>query len=469
MKTKALLLIALVLWQNYLFYDQDCGLNFLAYALTLLAVAGYYSPESLRQKNILLSAAGLILSALTLVVYGEGPSIPLYFGSFFLLAGYWSAPALSPYIAAFNGGLSSAGVASAHFVSSLLTAGNYPNSRNKWKRNLKNWLIPVVVTLIFYFLYNAANPDFALITTDYTINGGYVVLTMLGFIYIPALIFPYSLKVMHAYDLKTPDSLERIRAKFTGNSLNLKWEFKQAIILFSLLNLLLGVFLFMELKMVWTAAQITHAPELSSRVHDHVNILIFSILCSILVILYYFRKNLNFYPSHTLLTRLAYAWIIQNMVLLLVTLSTNIAYVFNYGLTYHRIGVYIWLLITAIGLLTTIYKIAFRKSNAYLFRFNSWSVYFILIISLAIPWSTLIVDYNLHHSRSKDLSYLLSLEPYVIPQLNAIQTNDPDFQKGLNAKITFFQKQYSRKPDHWRSWSYGDWRLHEYLKTQALP
>ncbi len=468
MKTKTVLLVALVFWQNYLFYDQDCGLNFLAFAITLLAVAGYYSSQSLRQKNVRMASAGFIISALTLGVYGEGPSILLYFGSLFLLAGYWSAPALSPYVAAFNGGLSSSGVASAHFVSSLLNSGERLKSRKKWQRDLKNLIVPVGITVVFYFLYNTANPDFSLFTTNYTINSGYVVLTLLGFLYIPAFVFPYSLNVMHEYDLKIPNSLKRIRSKFKGNILGLKWEYKQAIILFLLLNILIGIFLFIELKMLFTASQNQHASELSSQVHDNVSILIFSILCSILVILYYFRKNLNFYPVQNTLIRLSYAWIIQNMVLLLVTLSTNNTYVFNYGLTYHRIGVYIWLFITAIGLISTLYKIAFKKSNAYLFRFNSWSLYFILILSFTIPWSTLITHYNLHYSQSKDLIYLLSLEPYVIPELNAIQTDDPYFRKDLNVKIASFKKQYNRKPNNWRSWNYSDWQLNEYLKTHPF-
>ena len=74
------------------------------------------------------------------------------------------------------------------------------------------------------------------------------------------------------------------------------------------------------------------------------------ILISIIISLYLFRGNQNFYKKSVLLKKLALAWLAQNVILAFSVGIRNVHYIEHYALAHKRIGVFFFLLATIIGL-----------------------------------------------------------------------------------------------------------------------
>ena len=106
--------------------------------------------------------------------------------------------------------------------------------------------------------------------------------------------------------------------------------------------------------------------KLSAETHERVNAVIMSIIMSIVVIMFYFKSSFNFDPKAGLLKILAKVWIVLNAVLIISTMIKNSEYIINYGFTYKRLGVYAFLILALIGLVTTFIKIQKQKRNIFL-------------------------------------------------------------------------------------------------------
>src|ERR1019366_7656081 len=76
------------------------------------------------------------------------------------------------------------------------------------------------------------------------------------------------------------------------------------------------------------------------------------------------------------------------------------------GLTRKRIGVYVYLLLCLIGLVTTFIKVSGKKSNWFLFRKNAWAFYAIFIVACFFNWDDMIVRYNCKNFKSLQFDYI---------------------------------------------------------------
>jgi hypothetical protein len=182
----------------------------------------------------------------------------------------------------------------------------------------------------------------------------------------------------------------------------------------------------------------------------------FSIVCAILLILYFFRGNLNFFQGNQRIKTLTYVWIGLNVILIAFTSYKNYAYVEALGLTYKRIGVFVYLLLTLTGLVTAYIKVAEIKNFLYLARTNFATLFTFLIISATIPWNRTITWYNLKNIESPDMLYLLDLGYNTSPQLywyaqeNA-QTLNPNTRKTIVEKYNIFTTEQEAKS--WQEYS----------------
>jgi Leucine-rich repeat (LRR) protein len=193
-----------------------------------------------------------------------------------------------------------------------------------------------------------------------------------------------------------------------------------------------------------------------------VGILITSIILAITIILYYFRGRLNYKEGANHLKSLAILWIIQNAFMIFSTAYRTNMYVEEFGLSYKKIGVFVYLLLTFIGLITTFYKLRKSKSNWYLVRTNSWIWYALLILSPLLNWDVIITNFNLsksfHEKKALEKYYLADLSFKNLPQLiqlpDSIKSKDdfairdyyyklkgtyfPNFKIGLDRKLYNF-------------------------------
>ncbi|MCT4582877.1 MAG: DUF4173 domain-containing protein [Flavobacteriales bacterium] len=187
--------------------------------------------------------------------------------------------------------------------------------------------------------------------------------------------------------------------------LGLKNERFSAIVLLSLINLLLLIINSIDVTFVWFNKAIVSTHNLTEMIHEGTYLLILSILLSMLVMLYVFRKNQNFYKKNRRLKQLAYAWIAQNGILIISVIIRNHNYISEYGLTHKRIGVYIFLLLTIVGLFFLYLKIKNKKSLYYLMLNNSWAVYTSLVLMGMVNWDGVIAVYNLKYVKQENVNY----------------------------------------------------------------
>jgi hypothetical protein len=206
--------------------------------------------------------------------------------------------------------------------------------------------------------------------------------------------------------------------------------------------------------------------------------LILSILLSMVILLYYFRGNLNFYRHSKWLRIAAYLWIFQNGILLISVALRNYHYIHRYGLAYKRIGVILFLALSLFGLLAFFIKIKERKSAWYLYRVNGWGLFGLLILNSLINWDVLIANYNLNRGSNVDTQFLLGLSGktlHILHQHKNIFSNSTPEQEGqswnyqslteldkLSLRIAQFKTRWEEKS--WLSWNWAEYRAYQRLQ-----
>jgi hypothetical protein len=179
-------------------------------------------------------------------------------------------------------------------------------------------------------------------------------------------------------------------------------------ITFLLLNLMLVVFL-----VTFNYEQFFESiasSKLSAATHERVNAVLFSIFLSIVVVLLYFKGQFNFDSKAKNMKMLAKTWMVLNGFLIVSTLIINSEYIAFFGLTYKRLGVYVFLFLAAMSLFFTFRKITRQKSNAYLFNQMIWYCYGVILLCSFVNWGNLITIYNISVNKG--------VEPYFLEKLN---------------------------------------------------
>ena len=149
--------------------------------------------------------------------------------------------------------------------------------------------------------------------------------------------------------------------------------------------------------------------NLSSDTHERVTAVIFSIIMAVGVILFYFKGGFNFDKKAKNLKKLAKIWIFLNGVLILSTIIKNSEYVSFFGLTYKRLGVYAFLILSIIGLVISFVKITKQKTNAFLFNQMIWYFYVTILLCSFVNWGNLITNYNIAVNKGVESTFLSGL------------------------------------------------------------
>jgi hypothetical protein len=239
-----------------------------------------------------------------------------------------------------------------------------------------------------------------------------------------------------------------------------------------------------DIQSIWITHVLPKSIHLADFVHEGVAIIVLSIGMACALIMFLIRKNFTGSKGYGFLKTVIFAWIMQNLVMLLSTAMRNQMYIRSFDLTYLRIGVYVWLLIAAIGLALTFIKVYLERSNWYLIRSNVTAWLGVLCLASLFNWDNIITNYNLNSKpiREVDLGYLLSLSDSNIPQLVQIRKhkdfqfinqkmkkesitrsngrNSTDFDSKLKAKITSYLNSYC---SDWQSWDLRDKRITDCL------
>ncbi len=497
MKKNDWILIISVILYSWMFYQQTPGINFLIFSLAAIILLIWRNPSNLKDSKWYVAASGTLVSGVCVAMFGTAVSVVANIVSLSLLSAYSISRNSSVVLAgiySLYSYLSSIGFIIADFIKRKSGSAQTRGSRFWIRLGIGAGIL--VVLIVFFVLYQRSNPLFLDLTRKIKldfISWPWVRFTFLGFLLLYGFFYHRNFPAWLRWDaarsnLLNPELIQSKENKIFGKAVNVRWEISSGLILLALLNLLLLVVNVLDIYYLWiNPSELPTGMTYSDYVHQGTTNMIISIAIAILIILFFFRGHLNFATGNKPIMSLAIIWIVQNIVVLISTAYRNYLYVAEYSLTYRRIGVYIWLTLTLIGLITTFVKIFAKKSNWYLFRANGWAFYIVLVLFACQNWDLVITKFNIQKSKNLDKYYLLSMgSTAVLPELmklpaesrdipqdvpsdyadrftayKSYETDDyydpeyrPDFNEELNRRMYEFLTDY--KDAGWQSWNRQD-------------
>lgn len=476
---------------SFFFYNEVPGINFLIFTVLAILLLLLKNPTNLRRPAWIIAATGSIATAGCLMWYGTFLALLGNVFSLLILSAISIEARTSIFVSLFHGFYSMAS-AFVHMIldgmnrsekrrtaeREQLAEGNPPTMPHLDKKRGR-WaliIIPVVLLIVFFVLYRASNPVFAEVTADLFdfISVEWLIFTLVGVLVMYGFFYHKGIPELQKFDAETSGALApKEKQTMFDRVMSIINENRSGIMLFAVLNLLLLSVNIVDINYLWIGAELPEGLNYSEMVHQGVDALITSIIIAILIILYYFRGRLNFFEGTGLVKWLAIFWVAQNVLMIVSTAYRNHLYIDNHALTEKRIGVYVWLLLTVIGLTFTLVKIIRKRSNWYLVRSTGWSFYAVLVISCFFNWSVIITDYNLDWTertgKTLDVNYLNRLSAGNLPRLAhwcESHKSHPEYEQ-VKRDLFYRADDFAvRWEEHsWKSWS----KTGEYTYSQIKP
>ena len=480
-----------------LFHKQSLGVNLFVYETLIIAWMLVAKQITIMTNTLLAVWIGLILtSVFSVLVYTVFVYI-MNITALFVFTGILIYPEIKSL-------LNTVGISfSTLFYSQLQFLKELSNSKIKgrhvsgylWKSRI--FIIPVLIILLFIILYRKSNPLFDkifvkanLFFKDHVValfkdfDFSLIVTFIIGIVISNFLILRITNSSIIKRDNSSTNELKRLRnyRRRDFNLISLRNEYKAGVFLILILNLFILILNITDIYWVWFNFN-WEGQYLKQYVHAGTYFLIISILISIIIILFYFRRNLNFYPKNKIFKYLSYIWLAQNGILAISVAIRNFRYINYFSLAYKRIGVFIFLILTVYGLYTVFIKVKNKKSAFYLFSTNIKTIFILLVISSLFNWDSIIASYNFKHADRSflHLDYLTTLSDKALPYLDKSLEELILIDKFQKEKFPFEEKYMSpqeyvrnieerkiRFKKKWESKTMLSWNLPEYIAYKKL-
>jgi hypothetical protein len=482
-----------------IFFHRHQGLGLNVFIIEILALGSIllFEKEQLRQSNLIFFAGGVAITAAAVVFSYSAYAIVVNFLAVFVFTGILIYPQAKSLGTSLRLAFYNVRGAQVVFLSRFLAlVGKKAKDQSKLRR-IHIFAIPILILFFFIAIYRGSSPFFDRLIVSIssffgTIFSGIfkdmdflVLFTFVLGLLINNLVFLHIPKGnLVDKDVSATDKLGRLKdgksKKFRWNAL--KEEYKVGVFLLVLLNLTLLVVNVLDVYWVWFNFN-WNGQYLKQFVHEGTYLLILSILCSIAIVLYFFRGNLNFYGKTNLLRSLSYVWITQNALLTVSVAVRNLHYIHYFALAYKRIALLIFLLLTLYGLYTVYRKVSGKKSSFYLFRRNFLAMYVVLVLSSLINWDNVIAKYNFDNALYSfvEFQYLSEFPDKSLPYLDKTESELIAIKKLQKTKFPFekydmdedtYKKSVDLKKERfikrWESQSLLSWNLPEYLAYEKV-
>ena len=440
-----------------LFYGKHIGLNLSIFSLLSLAFLSIQNPKKFKEKTTILFGFIYIITAILVFIQSTGLSIIANIAAFFTLIGSLSEHKNSIYVKWLNGIYTSI---SGFFHRRFTEQNSYSKDKPKQSIDTLHLVkligIPALFIIVFILLYKNGNPNFNNLISNISfdfINVQWVLFCLLGYYLFSNISKPIQIEPLTSEDLNTSNLLIESTQIDTKSLIK---EKQLGTLLLGLLSILIAFYIATDISYL-LAHNATSASELSNQVHYGINTLIISIVIAILIILYFFRGDLNFYSDNRTLKNLTYLWILLNLVLVILIAIKNQNYISTYGLTYKRIGVHIYILLTLVGLFSTYVKVLNIKNLSFLFRLNTIAAFAVLILSSTINWDRAITNFNIHKAKSFDINYLINLSNRNASLLHT-NKNNLDISQDNKSRIETKYNNYLKflEQNSWQELTYHD-------------
>ncbi len=418
------------------FWQEQTGLNLLLYSLAVSLAAGVIDKELWKRTVTRSLLIGWVLIAIANVIFDSQVARICYFIAVPLVAGSLAVPVLRNILYALPVTVVNSLFAPMRFLRGLFViTKSYVQVRRIYRWSLL-LIIPLILAFVFTLIYSNANPVFGdvvnritghifdwlstIFTTDTLTKTGFFII---GLLLSTVLLVQSDVRKYYKYDEGSADDLYapkktelalRKSAFLSDNS-----EYRIALLSLFFCNILLLAVNVIDVVYVWLGFSYKPGMNLSKLVHQGTDLLILSIVLSMAVLLYFFRGQLNFHRHNVRVKALAYAWIAQNAFMACSVIVQNSYYIGYDGLTYKRIGVLIYVVLTIAGLITMWVKIKRHKTIYYLFRINGWIAFMVMIVMSFFNWDGWIATYNIRHKDSIafDSDYIYGLSDDVLPDM----------------------------------------------------
>ena len=503
---------------NAIFWHEQLAFNALLFDAFILSCLFFLYRPALANTVVRYLLPAHLVALFALIVFNSILSKIAFAGTLLLLCAFVSYAHRSIWFAAGSLLLSFTSFAGGF----IRLAGNGRKDgqiKKPLTRFIRFAIFPLLAGILFFIIYSGANNVFATIagkigsTLQHALSSFFGMFSferslfvLFGFYFTGALLLRAGYTQFELMESAATDNMKRIRKKrmdiknsllyyFTvgimgtlaKGAMALKNEYRTGLISLALLNLLLLVINLIDINYLWIHFNYTPDIDLYTMIHEGTDLLILSIVMAILVVLIFFRGNLNFYRKNKWLKMGTYAWLLQNGVLVISVLLRDYYYIREFGLAYKRIGVLFFLLMVIAGLITVFLKVRWAKTNYYLLRVNAWCGIFLLVAASAIQWDVLIAKYNINHRQTAPLNlpFLLTLSDKVLPVLDANSAVLKVREKELNAKGIYMDRDggsfenvlslkirsYLEEQDKysWLSWNSTDASVKDYFIKKQIP
>ncbi|MFD1469211.1 DUF4153 domain-containing protein [Hymenobacter caeli] len=499
---------------DWLFWAEKTGVNLLLYSVFVvgcqLAVLPRHAPAR-RAGLFWLAVAGSLFGGLMAAVYGSGAAALASGASLLLVVGYANQPHLRLLAFALLTAAGSAAQAGAAVPRA------WPGRGVRGGQVRRGWyygrllLGPLAVLGLFHGLFAVANPRYAALSgralaavgtwlarlwPDWSV--GHVLFLGLGYWLAAGALVAVPVYYFADREARLGEFVRRQRDRVASfgvrrpdfrrrnfQTLDLRQEWLMAVAALGLVNALLLAVNAIDINWLWFGFEPAPGFDLAQFVHEGTYVLIFSILLAMGIVLWFFRRNLNFYgPGLPWLRAGATAWVLQNAVLAVSVGLRNYYYIQHRGLAYKRLGVCFFLLLTLFGLGTMLLKIWQRRSVYFLVRCNALAAYAVLLVLAAGNWEVWMARYNLQaRFHTVDVGFLLDMPGRVLPELQAARAvlnrvpqltgstsygapvviSAADAQSRLDAAVAAWRQRQRTYAD-WQGWNYADWQAAQALR-----
>ena len=469
---------------NFLFWEESLGINLLLFSIFIIGSLAFINDKKQLSLPAKITGGCTLLLALLVIVNHSVLSMVMFLISFLAMTGFVHQAELRLF---FYGILQS--FSNLEFVSEFLTGTknefDFPDIKIE-----RTWaftqiaFFPILILGVFYVLYYSANPVFASYSDSlwgwvfdvfsWDISVPRILFFVLGFLICGITLWKREVSKWVNKNNLFSEILSRKKVKtpypiIKSTMIGLKKELQTGMMMFGMLNVLLFVVNLTDINFVWFNFEENPNYSLKSYVHEGTYLLIVSILLAMMIIIYYFRGNLNFYKENKKLQNLTYAWIIQNAILAFSVGIRNYRYIEYHGLAYKRIGVIIFLIAVMIGLASMYIKVKEKRSLYFLINRNAWAVYLLLVVSSFINWDVAITKYNILADTKRGLETEVIMTQLSDKNLYLLKTYKDEILSKSSTKINqaifndYFEKKKNailnrNKTTTWLSWNYADYK-----------
>ena len=343
------------------------------------------------------------------------------------------------------------------------------------------WVMPLTLGAVFLFLFGAANPviEYWLSLIDLMklldlIQLARIVFWLFVLAGVWAFLWPRLPRFLRRLPSLAPPAVVAAPAAAKSGATIEDIVFGKAAILRALIvfNALFALQTGLDAAYLWGGVALPDGLSYAAYAHRGAYPLIATALLAAGFVLAALRPGSET-SGDPLIRRLVYAWVAQNIVLVISSILRLDLYIGVYALTYWRIAAFVWMGLVASGLALIIARIALRKSNEWLFSANLLTLSATLYACCFVNFAATIANFNVDHSLEMagdgtpiDTEYLRSLGAAAMPALDRLYMHQFGNQTTYLADQMMIDDAIAEQKQ-WRAWSFRGWRLVKVLDKRG--